>query len=417
MSMQAAVAGTRVWIQTAPNNYTPVTVGTDWTSSTNYTPTGTSLKVYGNITGFNCSGTSTTITPVSAINAIGNRSLQYLECYYNQLTSLEVGGLMQLRYLDCGHNQLTSLEVTGVGLMELLNLNCAYNQLTSLEIGGLQILKYLSCSNNLLTNLDLSERGLSQLEYVSCGNNRLQNLTVLGLNNLQILSCSNNQLTYLNVQGLTQLQNLRCSNNLLTSLDVQSLTQLQNLRCSNNRLTSLDVSELNQLKTLWCYGNPCTSSTSGLDQFYCQLPQKQASDGARIYVSAQAQADVEGFVLATNRANANSKNWNLYGYYETTNIHYGITNTTGSYVCGTGIESVESTVSIYPNPVRDILNIKSDNTIESLELYDALGRLVVRKNTVSDNISIDVSNLNNGIYILKLHTTNGIGRYKIVVGK
>jgi len=84
----------------------------------------------------------------------------------------------------------------------------------------------------------------------------------------------------------------------------------------------------------------------------------------------------------------------------------------------TSCPSVTSTVSIYPNPVRDMLNIKSDNTIESLELYDALGRLVLSQSGESATEStVNVSSLKDGIYILQLRTASGIAKYKVVVSK
>jgi hypothetical protein len=83
-----------------------------------------------------------------------------------------------------------------------------------------------------------------------------------------------------------------------------------------------------------------------------------------------------------------------------------------------GIENITQTVNIYPNPVKDILNIKSDNTIESLELYDALGRKVLSQSGESATEStVNVSSLKDGIYILQLRTASGIAKYKVVVSK
>ena len=41
---------------------------------------------------------------------------QSLDCNSNQLTSLNVQGLINLRYLDCSRNQLTSLNIKGTNL-------------------------------------------------------------------------------------------------------------------------------------------------------------------------------------------------------------------------------------------------------------------------------------------------------------
>ena len=332
MRMKAAAANTPVWIETAPDTYQTATAGTSYpTDYTNYTPEGTSLKVYGNITGFGCSGIDNTgwRNPVSAIDASGNTGLQQLSCYLNQLTSLNVSGLNQLEWLTCYANQLTSLDVSG--LTNLKNLYCDGNRLTSLDASGLTNLQELGCYGNRLTSLKV--QGLNQLQRLTCSFNQLTSLDVSGSNQLQYLECRNNQLTSLNVSGLTQLLQLTCSSNRLTSLNVQGLTSLKALYCNGNQLQSLiNILGLNQLRELYCYNNPCTSTTLGLDQIYCQLPQRQASDDARIYVSGQAQANVEAFVLATNGNNASDKNWKLYGY-PATGTGYQITNATGSYTC------------------------------------------------------------------------------------
>ncbi len=67
------------------------------------------------------------------------------------------------------------------------------------------------------------------------------------------------------------------------------------------------------------------------------------------------------------------------------------------------IENVKSKFLIYPNPVRDILNIKTDNPISSYKIYSLDGRKLMEENKL--NISkIDVSNLTKGNYLIKFQT-------------
>ncbi|MBP1644858.1 MAG: putative hemagglutinin [Bacteroidetes bacterium] len=73
-------------------------------------------------------------------------------------------------------------------------------------------------------------------------------------------------------------------------------------------------------------------------------------------------------------------------------------------------------INIYPNPVSNDLNIECSEKIDSIEVYDSLGRRIIRQENSPKKTTIDVSNLNNGIYILKLITEKGIGEYKIVKG-
>ena len=59
-----------------------------------------------------------------------------------------------------------------------------------------------------------------------------------------------------------------------------------------------------------------------------------------------------------------------------------------------------SSVNVYPNPANDNINFKFSNTLEKrkVELYDAIGNLVLVKDASSINLSLTTGNLNNGVY-------------------
>lgn len=81
----------------------------------------------------------------------------------------------------------------------------------------------------------------------------------------------------------------------------------------------------------------------------------------------------------------------------------------------TGMENVIQSISIYPNPAKDILNISSDEAVASIELYNMLGEKVLSTHGVANDTYIDVSSLSNGAYILKIRTVKGVGEYKVIV--
>ncbi|MGI6369947.1 MAG: leucine-rich repeat domain-containing protein [Candidatus Kapaibacterium sp.] len=181
--MQAFSSNTPVWIETAPNTYRQVTVSTGWSPWTNYTPTGNSLKVHGSLRNFDCSGTGSSTSsrsPVIALNASGNTALQQLYCNYTNLTSLTLTGLTNLNYLSCYYGNFTSLNLTG--LTNLQTLYCYNNQLTSLTLTGLTRLRYLNCGSNPLGSLNLT--GLTQLYQLQCYHNQLTSLDLDGFNKL-----------------------------------------------------------------------------------------------------------------------------------------------------------------------------------------------------------------------------------------
>ncbi|MBQ9508367.1 MAG: T9SS type A sorting domain-containing protein [Bacteroidales bacterium] len=77
------------------------------------------------------------------------------------------------------------------------------------------------------------------------------------------------------------------------------------------------------------------------------------------------------------------------------------------------VESVEnSDLSIFPNPVKDVLTINYDKAISQIDVYDVNGKLVKTITTV-DN-TINVSDLSEGVYMLNMQTEEGLVIRKIV---
>ncbi|WP_445457959.1 T9SS type A sorting domain-containing protein [Flavobacterium sp. HNIBRBA15423] len=75
-----------------------------------------------------------------------------------------------------------------------------------------------------------------------------------------------------------------------------------------------------------------------------------------------------------------------------------------------------SKFNIYPNPVNDIISINSDNVaFENISLTDINGRVIKETTTNSVmNYDFNISDLNSGIYFLKIKTSEGILDKKII---
>lgn len=196
----------------------------------------------------------------------------------------------------------------------------------------------------------------------------------------------------------------------LTGLDISQNTALEVLGCYDNRLEKLDISQNTALKYLVCDGNNFT--TQAIDELYCSLPLRQPADNAVIYPVYEPSSSNHATVLATNAQNAIDKNWKVSYEADDTAVP-----TTGTYKCGTGVETVGGNIvaKVYPNPVNDALRIECEQAIERLELYDAMGRCILHKKNTPGTTTIDVSKLKKGFYLLRLHTNNGSGKYNKVV--
>ena len=67
----------------------------------------------------------------------------------------------------------------------------------------------------------------------------------------------------------------------------------------------------------------------------------------------------------------------------------------------TYINELENEIVVFPNPARDIINIKSEYIFDKLEVSDINGRIIISKNNPSN--SIKTNTLNRGTYSLTLH--------------
>ena len=76
----------------------------------------------------------------------------------------------------------------------------------------------------------------------------------------------------------------------------------------------------------------------------------------------------------------------------------------------TGInDNYIANVNVYPNPVNDRLYIETSTQIQSIEVYDIYGRIQNLRNSETQKLrnSIDVSDLNSGLYFVKVKTEEG----------
>ena len=60
----------------------------------------------------------------------------------------------------------------------------------------------------------------------------------------------------------------------------------------------------------------------------------------------------------------------------------------------------DNTFMIYPNPVENTLNVSAGGVVDSVSIFDLTGREVLRAMPKAESFSLDVSNLNKGLYLV-----------------
>ena len=73
-----------------------------------------------------------------------------------------------------------------------------------------------------------------------------------------------------------------------------------------------------------------------------------------------------------------------------------------------GIAENEASFNVYPNPVKDMLFIETEAAVEEVSVYDVYGRLQVTETpSHQGEVAVDMTDLNSGIYFVKVRTEKG----------
>ncbi len=129
-----------------------------------------------------------------------------------------------------------------------------------------------------------------------------------------------------------------------------------------------------------------------------------------------------GGTPATSTSRTPSVIYNTSGSFNAT---LTVTNTWGIttkvktnyiYVGGVGVnEHSAATISVFPNPVKDILNIQGSANIEEVTLTDMVGQVVFSQKADAANLAINTSGMKSGVYNLRVKMIDGFVNKKIVV--
>lgn len=105
----------------------------------------------------------------------------------------------------------------------------------------------------------------------------------------------------------------------------------------------------------------------------------------------------------------------------TANIYFDynfpiVTNDANTQFGVLGLEghTIDKSIKIYPNPVKDKITISADTSLQSIQLYDIQGRLL---QTVLENNAttiMDLTRRSSGVYFLKVTTDKGVKVEKII---
>ena len=83
------------------------------------------------------------------------------------------------------------------------------------------------------------------------------------------------------------------------------------------------------------------------------------------------------------------------------------------------LETINTKGKAFPNPAKDNIRIqlKEDARIDNIDFIDLDGKVIKAKYIRKQNklIEINVSNLNNGVYILNITSDKVVNRIKVII--
>ena len=80
----------------------------------------------------------------------------------------------------------------------------------------------------------------------------------------------------------------------------------------------------------------------------------------------------------------------------------------------TGLDdNAANRVSVYPNPSRDVFNIKGEG-IRRIDVFNAFGQVVFSAETSNDTFQVDLSDKATGVYLLRVVTESGVTNQQLI---
>lgn len=275
----------------------------------------------------------------------------------HNISSVDLSQNTKLKTLNLRDNKLTGrLDISQLG--ELTNVELNGNKIEEVILPNTGKITFLYLNDNNIRNIDVSQqKALKRLFMVR--NKELSNIDISQNTNLERVHLEGNSLETLDISNLEKLTWLNVVKNKLTQIIVKNNKVLSTILANENNIKILNLQD----------GVPNTISTLNLNGNPIEEILKDCNDklGANVL-------EPKGIQIKDNcTLSANDFNY--------------------------------ASIKII-NPIKDRLIILGNKTIRDIKIYNSIGQLVGQ--------SSDVSNLERGIYFVKISTDKGEYQQKIV---
>jgi len=352
------------------------------------------------------------------IDVSDNILLENINLENNQLTTIDFSNNVSLKDINVGDNQLTSLDVHLLENLE--NLQCYKNQLTSINlISNTKLLSFVA-NENQIKQVDI--RVNPNLIWIDVDDNALESLTIKNGNNtkITIFSATGNQnLTCIEVDDVGFSETNWTAKDATATFSTDCAPA--NDDCSFAIPLVLGQETPGDINSgTFTNATDCVAGTIIADVWYSiTVPEtgEFSIEGSgfggllkfAVYESCASTSSIScGLNISLDNLTPNDVYY-LKVWMETTSNKGSQNLDTGSFtltasessVLSVDEESLNNNFVVYPNPASSIINISINNKeIKKVELFSLKGQRIITKKR--DLNTINVSNLPQGIYILKV---------------
>ena len=95
----------------------------------------------------------------------------------------------------------------------------------------------------------------------------------------------------------------------------------------------------------------------------------------------------------------------------TTVVNITVSACTGIKTHSAGIANLQ----VYPNPNSGVFTVELNNGLtKNIEVMDVTGRVILANTSENDQITVNINNLSNGVYYVKVKSDNAVEVLKVV---
>jgi len=281
-------------------------------------------------------------------------------------------------------------DITGIAaFINMTEFICAETKVTNIDLSSNTRLTLLDFNDSEVTYLNIDNS--IELKELYCYGNKLTSLDISNNTLLKTVFCYKNKISELNLTNNTEIETLSSFNNKISSIDLSKNTKLFALALNENLITNIDISNNPEVYILYCQDNPNLTT----------INLKNGNNA--------------NFIFSGDNSSHFENNPNLTSIciddFNNTTLKNEITNQAGSSItftdnCSTLSNEKFSTLnfSIFPNPTENNLTIESKTEILKIEIYNNIGEFILEKKYGK---KINISNLSQGIYLIKIIGKNG----------